>query len=270
MGDEGEKTPDSSKNKDKIETSGSNPHSLHPVYTVTNIQHKVRVLDGSKVTYSSWVKLFQLNARGYKVLDHIDGSLPPEETDPNMTSWLEIDAIVLQWIYSTVSDDLLVRILETESTALEAWNRLEKKFLNNKGPRAAALEKAFTNLTLKSMSSLRDYCQKPREISALLADVDQPVSDNRLIIQHVSGLPPEYDVVAAQLHKDLPPWEEAINLLDAEERRQQAHQQVESIVAAAVPDPPPQHSNPPAPRRDNDSRGPNRNNQRRSNSGLWQ
>ncbi|KAI3733939.1 hypothetical protein L6452_13398 [Arctium lappa] len=46
--------------------------SLHAVYTVTNIQHKIRILDGTKVTYNSWVKLFQLHARGYKVLDHID------------------------------------------------------------------------------------------------------------------------------------------------------------------------------------------------------
>ncbi|XP_021980375.1 uncharacterized protein LOC110876513 [Helianthus annuus] len=196
MGDKTEKTGSD---------SGNHTPSLHPVYTVTNIQHKVRVLDGSKVTYSSWVKLFQLNARGYKVLDHIDGTLPPEEGDPNRASWLEIDAIVLQWIYSTVSDDLLVRILETESTALEAWNRLKKIFLNNKGPRAAALEKAFTNLTLKSMPSLHDYCHKLREIAGQLADVDQPVSESRLIIQLVSGLPPEYDVIAAQLNKDLPP-----------------------------------------------------------------
>ena len=56
--------------------------TLHPVYTVANIQHKVRVLDGLKVSYSSWVKLFQLHAKGYKVMAHIDGTKPPAKTDP--------------------------------------------------------------------------------------------------------------------------------------------------------------------------------------------
>ncbi|XP_022013845.1 uncharacterized protein LOC110913313 [Helianthus annuus] len=104
------------------------PVVLHPVYTVNNIQHKVRVLDGTKVTCSSWVKLFHLNARGYKVLDHIDGTKPPAKEDPNYESWAEIDAIVLQWIYGSLSDEILVRIIEPESTALEAWTRLKKKF----------------------------------------------------------------------------------------------------------------------------------------------
>ncbi|KAJ0921561.1 hypothetical protein HanPSC8_Chr05g0192981 [Helianthus annuus] len=247
---------------------------LHPVYTVSNIQHKIRILDGKKVTYSQWVKLFQLNARGYKVLDHIDGTLPPSKDDPNHESWLEIDAIVLQWIYSTVSDDLLARFLDTDCTALEAWNNLKKLFLNNKGLRAAALERTFTNLTLKSMPSLQDYCERLRQLATQLADVDQPVSESRLIIQLVTGLTPEYDVVAAQLHKDLPPWEDAVNLLDAEERRQQARQT--PVIAAAVQDSNPTPNQPPASteapyqHRSFENRGPNRSHNRRPNSNSWQ
>ncbi|XP_076941230.1 uncharacterized protein LOC143610718 [Bidens hawaiensis] len=109
-------------------SSGKTTPSLHPVYTVTNIQNKVRTLDGTKVTCSSWVKLFQLNARGYKVLDHIDGTLPQLEDDADYGTRMEIDAIVLQWIYATVSDAYLARILDNESTALDAWGRLKKIF----------------------------------------------------------------------------------------------------------------------------------------------
>ena len=75
---------------DKPETgiggSGTNQNlskAIHPVYTITNILNKVRILDGTKVTYSSWVRLFKLHARGYKVLSHIeDTTVPPAETDP--------------------------------------------------------------------------------------------------------------------------------------------------------------------------------------------
>ncbi|KAK9071607.1 hypothetical protein SSX86_008036 [Deinandra increscens subsp. villosa] len=125
---------------DNGENSNTTKTSLHHVYTVTNIQHKVRVLDGTKVSYSSWVKFFQLHARGYEVLSHIDGTPAPAKTYSTYESWLKIDSIVLQWIYGTLSDELLVRVLETNSTALEAWNRIKTIFLNNKGSRAAALE----------------------------------------------------------------------------------------------------------------------------------
>ncbi|XP_023744537.1 uncharacterized protein LOC111892720 [Lactuca sativa] len=151
--------------------------TLHPVYTVANIQHKVRVLDGLKVSYSSWVKLFQLHAKGYKVMAHIDGTKPPAETDPEYESWSEIDAIVLQWIYGTLSDDLLTRVLETQSTAREAWCCIQTIFLNNKGSRAAALEHEFNNLTLKAMPSLEAYCQKLKELGDRLNDVDCPVNN---------------------------------------------------------------------------------------------
>ena len=82
----------SSPNADSEKTS----KGLHPVFTVGNILHKVRVLDGTKVTYSSWVKLFKLHARGYKVLNHIDGTPSPVPTDPDYESWREIDSHVLQ------------------------------------------------------------------------------------------------------------------------------------------------------------------------------
>lgn len=72
-----------------IDVVGSDKvHPLHLVYIVTNIQDKVCVLDGVKVRYSSWVKLFKLHAKGYKVLNHIDDTPPPDLTEPTYMSWV--------------------------------------------------------------------------------------------------------------------------------------------------------------------------------------
>ncbi|KAJ0809132.1 hypothetical protein HanPI659440_Chr01g0011321 [Helianthus annuus] len=207
---------------------------LHPACTVTNIQNKVRILDGVKVSYLSWVKLFQLHAKGYKVLAHIDGTPPPAKDHPGYADWSEIDAIVLQWIYSTLSDELLVRVLETESTSVQAWTRLEQIFLNNKWARAAALEHEFTNLTLKSMPSLQAYCQKLKELGDQLKAVDSPMNDQRLVLKLVSGLPPEYDTTAAIINQSLPTWEEAVGMLDSDYRRQLARDQLSSSSAMAA------------------------------------
>lgn len=140
-----------------------------------DIQRRVRGINGIKVTYSSWVKLFKLHARGYDVLSHIDGTTTPDAEEPSYPECTKIDAIVLQWIYGTMSDDLLIRILVPESTALQAWNRLKEVFLNNKGARAVAIELEFNNLTLKSMPSLEAYCQRLKDLAGQLNDVDSPV-----------------------------------------------------------------------------------------------
>ncbi|XP_023731483.1 uncharacterized protein LOC111879246 [Lactuca sativa] len=103
--------------------------------------------------------------RYHRVLAHIDGSDPPSKTDPTYENWTEIDAIILQWNYGTISDDLLTWVLEPDSTAYEASFKIQNIFLNNKGPRAAALEHEFTNLTLRAMSSLEAYCQRLKDLA---------------------------------------------------------------------------------------------------------
>ncbi|KAJ0879831.1 putative RNA-directed DNA polymerase [Helianthus annuus] len=214
-------------------SSSSDPKtpSLHPAYTVTNIQNKVRTLDGTKVTYSSWVKLFKLHAKAYKVLDHIDGTAPPEEIDDNYSSWYEIDALILQWIYATLSDELMVRVLETDATARSTWIHLENIFLNNKGSRATTLEHDFTTLTLGACSSLDDYCQKLKEIANQLGDVGFPVSEARLVMQLVRGLPAEYEVTAAIINQNAPTWDEARTSLQREQQRKAAKlQHTQSVL----------------------------------------
>ncbi|KAD4585190.1 hypothetical protein E3N88_22791 [Mikania micrantha] len=205
--------------------------SLHPVYTVTNIQNKVHILDWTKVTYSSWVKLFHLHAQGYMVLHHIDGTKPPAKTDPTYESWNKIDAIVLQWIYGTLSDELLVRVLETESTAYEAWTRLKNIFTNNKGARTTTLEHEFIKLSLKSMPSFEAYCQKLKELADQLADVDSLVSEKHLVLQMVRGLPNEYETTAALINQALTCWEEAINMIQSDQQRQAAREVLNSPVS---------------------------------------
>ncbi|XP_076901805.1 uncharacterized protein LOC143556353 [Bidens hawaiensis] len=210
------------------------PTTLHPVYMVTDIQKKVRVLDGTKVSYSSWVKLFHLHARGYKVLHHIDGTRAPSKNDPEYDSWMEIDAIVLQWIYGTLSDDLLVRVLEPDTTAFEAWTKINNIFLNNKGARAATLEHEFNNLKLVAMPSLEAYCQRLKELSDQLNDVECPVNEKRLVLQLVRGLSIEFDTTGSFINQSLPTWETACSMLQLEQQRQSARDLNSTPEAMAV------------------------------------
>ncbi|XP_022040289.1 uncharacterized protein LOC110942834 [Helianthus annuus] len=165
--------------------------------------------------------LHPLNARGYEVPDHITSEPPPKD-DPTYEQWKKIDAIVLQWIYSTLSDDYLLRVLESDSTALQAWNRVKNIFHNNKGPRCAALQAKFVNLKLSTCASLEAYCQTLRDLAAQLDDVDSPVNEQTLGLQLVRGLPREYDTIGSIINRELPSWNEACEMLRDDQERQAA------------------------------------------------
>ncbi|XP_022042062.1 uncharacterized protein LOC110944720 [Helianthus annuus] len=199
---------------------------LHPVCSVTNIQNKIRTLDGDKVTYSCWVKLFKLHAHGFDVSNHINGIEPPPKSDSSYETCSKIDSIVLYWIYGTIFDNYLGRILESNSTAQQAWDRLRDIFLNNKNSRAATLEHAFTTTTMASCSSMNDYFQRMKDLAEQLKDVGHPVSESRLVLQMLTGLPQEYDTVASFITQADKLWDDAREMIDWEQRRQAARQQV--------------------------------------------
>ncbi|XP_076951499.1 uncharacterized protein LOC143624883 [Bidens hawaiensis] len=121
-----------------------------------------------------------------------------------------------------LSPVILKRVLETESTALEAWNRLKNAFQNNKGPRVAALETQFVYLKLRDMPSLEEYCQRLKEIGTQLADLDSPMNEQRLVLQLTRGIPNEYDVTAALINNSLPSWVDVCNMLQSDRDRQAA------------------------------------------------
>ncbi|XP_035836103.1 uncharacterized protein LOC118484210 [Helianthus annuus] len=152
---------------------------LHPAYTVTNVQSKIQTLDGTKVTYSQWVKLFTFHAIAYKVLDHIDDTQKPTKTDPDYETWKEIDSLVTQWIYSTIFDDLLGTVLDITASALD------------------------------------DYCQQLKELANQLSDVDQPVTESRMVLL-VRGLSAEFDNIAQLIHSQQADWDTARTMLNDE------------------------------------------------------
>ncbi|XP_022019631.1 uncharacterized protein LOC110919675 [Helianthus annuus] len=214
------------------------PQTLHLAYTVTNIKNMIPPLDGTDVTYPTWVKLFKLHAVGYDVLNHIDGSPTPDKTSADYPSWKKIDAVVLQWIYGTLNKEFLVRVLEDESTTFEAWKRVKNLFLNNKGPRAASLQHELTNITLTSMPSLEACCQRIRELVDQLTAVDCPVNNTQRILHLVNGLPREYDTTASILNQTLPPWEEAVERLQSDARRIAARDKLTPTPPVAATDTP--------------------------------
>ncbi|XP_060183318.1 uncharacterized protein LOC132613314 [Lycium barbarum] len=175
--------------------------------------------------YGTWAKLFKIHARSLKVLHHIipppkGKEKPAPKTDEEVELWSTIDATVLQWIYSTISNDLLNTIIEPDATAMDAWVRLRDVFQDHQISRAVTLEQEFTTTCMEDFPNASAYCQRLKSLADQLKNVGAPVTNSRLVLQLVSGLTEAYKGVGTQIRhaKPLPPFTEARSSLILEER----------------------------------------------------
>ncbi|GAU12928.1 hypothetical protein TSUD_97390 [Trifolium subterraneum] len=195
----------------------------HPALTVPNITNFIKItLSIEKSTYNTWSELFKIHARVFQVIDHIIPSEPAanpslKTTDPQL--WLRLDSVVLQWIYGTISEDLLNTIIEYNSTAETAWNRLFDIFYDNKNSRALYLEQEFSRTHMEQFSDASSYCQHLKSLSDQLANVGASVSEDRLVLQLISGLTDAYAAVGSQIRHapSLPKFYKARSMIILEE-----------------------------------------------------
>ena len=135
---------------------------FHPALTITNVKSLIPItLDTEHGLYHSWAALFKVLVRVHDLHHHI---IPPTEAkevaaytaskaaDPAL--WKRLAAAILQWIYGTISPDLLHAILLKDDTVHGAWARLESLFQDNKASRATHLEEELVDLDFENFSSI--------------------------------------------------------------------------------------------------------------------
>ncbi|XP_020219684.1 uncharacterized protein LOC109802680 [Cajanus cajan] len=228
------------------------------------------------VQYMTWAKLFKIHARSHKVIDHI---IPPAkgkekvpQTEEEKELWSTLDATVLQWIYVTISHDLLHTILEPDTMAMEAWNRLRDIFQDNKHSRAVTLEYDFTHTNMEDFPNVSAYCQHLKSLSDQLKNVIFPIDNNRLVLQLVSGLTEPYNSVATLIRQSdpLPQFYQARSMLTFEEAglaKKLAQNSSSAMIACDSDSSPDVFDYPSSNRNNGGKRSQNCNNNRRNNGG---
>ncbi|XP_071705335.1 uncharacterized protein [Rutidosis leptorrhynchoides] len=199
-------------------------HKIHPAITVNNIKNFIPItLEMEKSQYSFWSGLFQIHCRAYEVLDHIvpnttdsSSSTTTQTTTQTQTaSWERLDAIVLQWIYGTISHDLLRTIFKPDATAQQAWDRLKGIFHDNKNSRAVHLQHQFANTRIDNFPDASSYCQELKILADQLGNVGPAIEEDRLVLQLVTGLNDSYASLRSIItHREkLPSFYEARSML---------------------------------------------------------
>ncbi|XP_056692082.1 uncharacterized protein [Spinacia oleracea] len=183
---------------------------LHPATTVTNIKTCIPILlDYEGSLYHNWSTLFKLHCRANLVLDHI---LPPKDTPTASSTITEADKLAAKALWERL-DDIV------HDTAADAWNRLRQIFQDNKSARALALDAKFTTTRLADFSNVKAYCTRLKVLSDLLANVGQPVSDERMVLRTLRGLTDDFKTfrTTVQHRTPLPTFDKLRSMLDLEE-----------------------------------------------------
>jgi len=99
-------------------------------------------------------------------------------------------------------------MIEHNFTAKLAWDRLFDIFFDNKNYHALYLEQKNSRVTKEQFLDSSSYCQHIKSLSDQLSNVGAPISNERMVLQLVSGLSESYANVGSQLrHSDtLPPF----------------------------------------------------------------
>jgi hypothetical protein len=96
-----------------------------------------------------------------------------DEAFPTHPAWLQVDCVVLTWIYSTVSGDLQQSLMMRQRLVRGAWCYLEDEFLGQKESRALLLETQFRNFRQNSLA-ITDYCRRLESMVVSLAELAIP------------------------------------------------------------------------------------------------
>ncbi|KAJ0438520.1 putative RNA-directed DNA polymerase [Helianthus annuus] len=219
---------------------------LHPAVTVSNIRTFIPItLDIETGHYTSWSELFKIHCKAFQVYEHLQPHVTQttsssdkekEKTTP-AESWERLDSIVLQWIYGTISTDLLHTILKPNTTAYDAWSALSNLFQDNKATRTIDLNNRFANTRLEQFTSMSSYCQSMKVIYDQLTNIGATITEEQLVLQILTGLGEAYESIALiiQGQKPLPTfYETRSQLCMAETRKNTQAKQAAQLTGTAL------------------------------------
>jgi hypothetical protein len=117
-------------------------------------------------------------------------------------TWLRLGAMVLRWLYGSMTLDIIDLIMPTSTvddapvaTAYMVWVAVHGLFNDNKKTREVYLTEEFCNVKQGDLS-IDDYLNRKKATADSLVEVVAPVSDSDLITNIIKGLDECFDSAA--------------------------------------------------------------------------
>ncbi|KAH9800558.1 hypothetical protein KPL71_000705 [Citrus sinensis] len=160
------------------------------------------------------------------IAQRIDNELRSVE-NPDSSSWKAQDQVLLGWLLSLMSEGIISLVFNLK-TSLEVWKAIETQFGSQSKSRLLHL-RYLMNSTRKDDLKINEYFIKMKNFTDNMTAAGSALSSDDLILHVLSGLGPDYNVVATyitgQISSDKMNLNEAYAMLLTQEARieQQAH-----------------------------------------------
>ncbi|XP_062213759.1 uncharacterized protein LOC133914745 [Phragmites australis] len=217
-----------------LSSSSSDPSSSHdavsallchtargpppPAVSASQIQMvniRAHTLDLADNNYAQWRRFFDTVFGKFSLHHHVAAPGALLHDDPD---WVMFDQSIVNWFYTTISNDMLKIVMQSDDDAFTVWNAIEGVFRDNRLTRAIYLEAEFRTLQQDDMT-ITQYCTRLKTLADQLRDVGQPVKEDNQVINMLRGLNPKYRhaISAITSHDPLPSFSRARSHLLLEE-----------------------------------------------------
>ncbi|XBI36000.1 hypothetical protein VPH35_121592 [Triticum aestivum] len=152
--------------------------------TVDIRRHVPVTLDLLAGNYSQWRRHFNTVVGMFGLHDHIDSEAVPRHDDPE---WRMADHVVVHWLNTTISPELLDAVMQPEDIALIVWTTVDGIFRDNHLARAVYVDAEYHALVQGDLTVMQ-YCTKLKSFTDQLRDLGQPVTETRQVFHLLRGL----------------------------------------------------------------------------------
>ncbi|CAA0820292.1 Unknown protein, partial [Striga hermonthica] len=132
-----------------------------------------------------------------------DGTTPPT-LNPAYATWLRQDQLLLSWLLSSLSENLLIMMVG-KNTSKDVWLSLEANFSGLSKARLMHHKLQLQTLK-KGPSSMREFLGKVKACCDALGIAGEPVSDQNHILYILAGLGSEYNPAVVAVTSRVEPY----------------------------------------------------------------
>ena len=187
---------------DGMRQSQPQPPSASSLQTVNIKSHVPAILDIANPNYPEWRCFFDSVIGKFGLHSHI--AAPPTVAQRLDPEWLMVDQCLVNWLYNTVSRDVLQIIRAPGATAHSIWAAILDLFRDHQLHRAVYLEAEYRSLYQGNLS-ITDYCAKLKQLADALRDLGQPIPESSQVLNMLRGLNGKYRHTISAITSKQPP-----------------------------------------------------------------
>lgn len=178
--------------------TASTPPFSHSSITQISIPVSIKL---DRTNFLTWKSQIEPIVDGHGLAKHLDPAISPPDRqlvidnqnldNPAFLPWYMQDRLLLGWLRSTISGDILSQYVKCQ-TAASLWTDLHQAYSAVSSARIMEMRRLLQSTT-KGGQSCNDYFEQMRSFADQLSAAGEPISDSELVRYILGGLGSDYN-----------------------------------------------------------------------------